>query len=403
MWHILIIVILLFWYPLVALADTSVVINEFTVDPEQKIELWNTSLLPIDISNWYLDDSGGTTYFTVPPGTLLYPGACTIFNENLNLNKSSSDQIRLFDSTAPPTTSSAHLVDSFVYAKSPGSGVSWFRLPDGGSLWATGSANIGFSNTLGSACYVSPTPTMTITPLPTSTPHITPSPTPEEDVSNCIFLSEVMSYPAAGQPEWVELHNKCAQTVVLTDWHIDDTAGAGSSPFVFSTSIPGSTFRTIYLSSSMLNNSGDSVTLYDRHMNLVDSHILLVPKQDRSFSRQSFTPDSVWCLTAPTPDTSNNNCDTDEINPSAAVMQPVAHTDSTPTPPAITPEVTLNLRLALIPTSVPNILGASTEKSGTATAILLLRQALLAYITLAVSSATALGLALAKVMRRITA
>src|SRR3990167_2983604 len=80
-------------------SEKQIVINEFSIEPEQKIELWNNSSTPIDVSNWYLDDSGGTTYFTIPLSTVLYPNSCVMFSDNFNLNKSSADTVRLFDST----------------------------------------------------------------------------------------------------------------------------------------------------------------------------------------------------------------------------------------------------------------------------------------------------------------
>ena len=42
-------------------------INEFLIEPEpQTIELINTGSESADISGWYIDDSAGTTYFTIP-------------------------------------------------------------------------------------------------------------------------------------------------------------------------------------------------------------------------------------------------------------------------------------------------------------------------------------------------
>ena len=116
---------------------SQIKINEFLVEPTpQIVELLNTGTEIVDLSNWYVDDSGGTTYFTIPTGTQLYPNACLSFSGSLNLNRTSDDTVRLFDSTAPPTSSSAKLIDSFDYKSSSGSGVTFQRIPDGQSIWS---------------------------------------------------------------------------------------------------------------------------------------------------------------------------------------------------------------------------------------------------------------------------
>ena len=76
-----------------AVTSPEVVINEFAIEPEQTVELLNTSNEIIDISGWYIDDNGGTTFVTVPPDTFIYPQACIVMQKNFNLNKSSADSI----------------------------------------------------------------------------------------------------------------------------------------------------------------------------------------------------------------------------------------------------------------------------------------------------------------------
>lgn len=169
----------------------QVVINEFLVDPQpQAVELINTGSENVDISNWYIDDSGGTTYFTIVANTLLLPHSCMVFYSDFNLNRSSQDTIRLFNSASSPSSSSP--LDSFFYKSSPGPGISFFRVPDGAETWATGEATLGKSNETDVSCEVLPTetpqptntPTATTkpsqsspTPTPTSSPTQTPTPT----------------------------------------------------------------------------------------------------------------------------------------------------------------------------------------------------------------------------------
>ncbi|WP_442484568.1 lamin tail domain-containing protein [Aeoliella sp. SH292] len=64
----------------------GVVVNEVRVhsaSPEvDAIELFNTTTHAIDISGWYLSDSGGTPLkFPIPQGILLQPGAYVVFDE----------------------------------------------------------------------------------------------------------------------------------------------------------------------------------------------------------------------------------------------------------------------------------------------------------------------------------
>lgn len=166
----------------VANAQNNILINEFLIEPTQSVEVINTGIETIDISNWYIDDSGGTTYFTIPKNSLLYPNSCLVFSANFYLNISSNDTIRLFDNTAPPTSPLTMLIDSYSYKKSPGSGTSFYRIPDGSDNWANGSSSLGKYNATENSCIILPTYTATPTPeptaTPTSTPTITPSSTP---------------------------------------------------------------------------------------------------------------------------------------------------------------------------------------------------------------------------------
>ena len=82
--------------------EQNVKINEFAIDlSPQQVELINISSSSADISNWYLDDGGGTTYYSIPQNTYLYPNSCLVFSYDLNLNKSSPDTLRLLMQPSP--------------------------------------------------------------------------------------------------------------------------------------------------------------------------------------------------------------------------------------------------------------------------------------------------------------
>lgn len=248
--------LLIFLFLFIQDSNAQVRINEFLIDPSQKIELFNPTLNPFDISGWFIDDSSGTTYFTVPQDTIISPNSCSVFESDFNLNKTSADTVRLFNATAPPTSTQSALIDSFSYKASSGSGVSFKRLPDAGPLWSTGSADIGFYNNTTLSCIAIPTPTTTPTMIPT------PTVTPILQLYGNIYLSEVMVNPDE-ESEWVELYNDNDFKMDLVDWYLDDGKDSGSSPKKFSISIDAKSYAVYAVTSSMFNNDGDSVRLLD--------------------------------------------------------------------------------------------------------------------------------------------
>lgn len=290
-----------------------VVINEFSIEPEQSIELLNRSETVIDLSGWYLDDSGGSTYFSIPNSTLLYPNSCALFHGNFNLNKSSSDTIRLFDSKAPPTEINANMIDSYTYTSSPGMNNSFVRLPDGSDNWSTTSSNFGKFNESGNSCVIIPTETPTLTPTPISTATQTPSPTqpPTPTISQSshenIYISEVMVAPNTGENEWVELYNDNDFPVSLQDWYIDDVEDGGSSPKIFSINIPAKGYTAFTLSTSIFNNSGDDVRLLDFDGNTKDEVSYSLSEIGKSWGWQNIK-NKTFCLQDPTKGSENGKC-----------------------------------------------------------------------------------------------
>lgn len=148
------------------LVNASVVLNEVAIQPNQVVELYNTASTSADISGWYIDDSGGTTYYSIPQQTVLAPLSCAIFTADFNFNKASADVVRLFDNSYPPTTASAKLIESYSYSKAPDTGYSFIKTSDGGALWQTNISSLGLFNESLVSCIPSPT----TTPFPTEPP-----------------------------------------------------------------------------------------------------------------------------------------------------------------------------------------------------------------------------------------
>jgi hypothetical protein len=292
----------------------DVKINEFLIEPDpQTVELLNTGLEAVDISNWYLDDSGGTTFYTIPENTIIFPNSCYVFSGNLYLNKASSDVIRLFNKTAEPTSQNAVLVDSYDYNKSPGLNISFARVPDGTLDWKTAQPSFGFFNEslLNCIYIISPTSTLTSTsaPSPILTPTLTiiPTPTPiTYDLIENIYISEVMVAPE-NENEWIEIYNDNNFDVTLNDWYIDDIENAGSVPKKINIKILSKSYRVIEITSSIFNNLGDTVRLLDNSNSLKDSFSYSSSEKGKTFGRINLD-DDIFCLQNPSKGTTNNSC-----------------------------------------------------------------------------------------------
>ncbi len=296
-----------------AQAPPEVVINEFAIEPEQTVELLNTSNEIIDISGWHIDDNGGTTFVTIPPDTFMYPQACIVIQKNFNLNKSSIDAIRLFDNSALPTDQKAMLIDFYEYNASPGNGYSFERNPDSTESWITNPSSFEFFNESGTSCLTTPTQTPTPLLLPTNTPIITQSTTPSptqittpQSYDN-IFISEVLVAPNAGMKEWIELYNDNDFEVNLSYWYIDDAEQSGSLAKQFSTTIAAKKYAVIELSSALFNNSGDSVRLLDFEEREKDSFTYDHSEKGRSWG-WSELKSATFCLQLPSQNKENTEC-----------------------------------------------------------------------------------------------
>lgn len=368
-------------------AQTKILINEFMVEPNQSVEIFNVGEEAVDISGWYIDDSGGSTYYKIPQQSIIYPNACLVFTSNFNFNTASSDIARLFDSSAPPTLQSAQLIDSYSYTKSPGKNISFFRETDGGSIWITGTQSLSNYNQSGLSCVIvpSPTPTATLiptstptliptplptntpsptktpmptktptpkptitpTPIPTATPTSSPTPTPtitpsitptptEIPISyDNIFISETMTNPETGGKEWVEIYNDNDFEVSLIKWHLDDIENAGSAPKSFSLVIGAKSFETVELTSSIFNNDNDQVCLLDFEKNLKDSFEYTDAEKGKTFGRINFESDE-FCLQEPSKNQQNNQCLDSALSPATAANK----SDTSPIKPSSTPKLT---------------------------------------------------------------
>jgi len=328
--------------------SASVVLNEVAIQPNQIVELYNNASESADISSWYIDDAGGTTYFTIPSQTILPPQSCLIFNGDFNFNKSSADVVRLFDNSNPPTTSSARLIESYSYLKAPDTNYSFSKIIDGGVEWQTASSSLGLSNISLSSCIPTPTPTPspTETPIPTPTPTNSPTPTfptstpypPQPTTYNLvdyqnIYISEVYPYPNPDEDEWIELYNDNDTQVNLTHWYIDDGENTGSAPKSFSLIIEPYSYAAVDISSSLFNNSGDVTRLLNTNKIEKDSMEYGKISQEKSIARISFSED-LYCEQEPSKNAANSSCISEPTLPlpTQKTQSAVKPTQKTPIP-----------------------------------------------------------------------
>jgi len=284
-------------------ATPNVVINEFSIEPEQTIELLNISAEMIDVSGWHIDDNGGTTYITIPEDSRISPHSCIVIQKNFNLNKSSPDTVRLFDNTAPPTDSSSILIDFYDYEKSPGNGNSLQRNPDGTDIWEAAPSSFGFFNDTNEPCHNLPTGI----PTPSIPPTLPPSPFKN------IFISEAMVAPDSGQSEWVELFNDNDFQVDLSGWYIDDIKDAGASPKMISLSIDPYQYGVFELSTALFNNSGDSVRLLNSNGDEQDTFSYAYSEKGRSWGWRTLKS-TLFCTQYPSKGVQNSDCSPEETD-----------------------------------------------------------------------------------------
>lgn len=255
------------------------------------VEIHNTSEVTIDLSSIRVLDATGKKLH-LPSGSIA-PDDYAIATSTAVLNN--ADERVILQSI------SGEQLDIATYEGKIESNAVWVRCPRN---W-TQSVIITKSASNDPACIEStgaPSPTPSIVPTvvgPTPIPN-TPEPTSVPQVS----LSEIFPIPESHETEWIELLNREDHEITLTNWYVDDGEGAGSSPFVFSTTIAPNGYAVIPLSRALLNNSGDTVRLMDARQNQVDSVTYTEAQPNYSFGKS----DQEWCIQYSTPGKENEAC-----------------------------------------------------------------------------------------------
>lgn len=200
-------------------------------------------------------------------------------------------------------------------------------------------------DTIAIAEYIAPTslsmPTNTPTLTPTSFPHLSPTITISESLTNTpsinyqnILISEAFVYPESGSNEWVELYNANAYTVYLNNWYIDDITDGGAIPKVITITLLPNSYVVIEMTTSIFNNTGDTIQLLDSAKMTKDSITYTGSQMNKSIGRTLFSSNTV-CIQNPSKATINEACislneDTNTISPSPT-FTPTLSPPSTPT------------------------------------------------------------------------
>jgi beta-lactamase superfamily II metal-dependent hydrolase len=262
-----------------------------TDSAEEWIELYNDSVVTMDISGWTITDNNGSgATFTIPAGTFIQPGTyLTIAVDSVGFNalygydadvygsipalNNTGDALILKDNTGT-------VVDAAAWEGGAAAGV-----PAG---WGSTTA----PNAPTGSTIVRTDPTVdTDTYADWSVAPNNGNPQTQPTTSKNVVFSEVF-YDTLGDEnieEWIELYNNAPETVDLSGWTIVDNNGAGYTyTFPPGVTIQPGTYLTaardsggftalygyeadVYGSLPFLNNTGETIILYDSIGNEVDA------------------------------------------------------------------------------------------------------------------------------------
>jgi hypothetical protein len=278
------------------------------------IELYNNSLLSVDLTGWRLVSSDSTPdillsgtipaggYFLLErdenatdiPSDLIYTGALSDTGESLYLY---DDLSILVDSAngnggAWPAGSFTNFASMERIGTLPDSDTSWFTnngvMRNGEDfnedpIWGTPKSSNSLTPTPTATITLTPTTTFTPSPTITLTPTITPTGSP---VRSIIINEIAWAGTASGlaDDEWIELYNPGTTNINITNWSIRNTSS--SINIVLNGVVPAGgyfllekdddntvsdiTADQIYTGNTM-SNSGEALTLYDSTNRVIDT------------------------------------------------------------------------------------------------------------------------------------
>jgi hypothetical protein len=233
-------------------AHAAPLINELHPNPtsgSEWVELYNPDSTPAQLASWYLEDelSSPAIIFTFTNESI-EPGEYLVVPVSSKLNNS-ADGIKL-------KNPSGSVVDSTSYTSSQ-AGLSWARVPDGSGPLHLQTPTQGQPNL---EAVPSPSPSSSPQHTPSPTPHssATPQPSPSSTPLPSLLPSEIVACPVSPDTEWLEVFNPAGSALNVTNWKIRD---ASNTTRMVSAIIPSNGLAVLSWTGSLLNNSGDTLSL----------------------------------------------------------------------------------------------------------------------------------------------
>jgi hypothetical protein len=189
---------------------------------------------------------------------------------------------------------------------------------------------------------------------------------PQKTFAEGIIINEVFVHPSSGNDEWIEIYNP--DNTDLTSYFIDDDTNFADDIGTAKkqlTTISNGTYAVFTLSSSMFNNSGDFVVVYDQRGTIVDQYEFTNdPGVDVAIGRNPDATGTFQILESITKGSVNAG-----VQPTVTVTPTKIPTPTkTPTPtkiptPTKAPTLTRSASPTKVPTIVPTKLVAVNTKS----------------------------------------
>lgn len=151
---------------------------------------------------------------------------------------------------------------------------------------------------------------------------------------------KITNYSSNSSPEWVEIQNQTSDTISVGGWTIRDGNSSQTDDLTLIGCVSPNSYLTFYHDSGWLNDSGDTITLYDAssaqidQLIYTDGQLVLTPRSD-------------------------SNC-TPSSTPSPTSAPTLTPSPTTPLLPTITPSPTNTPVPTNTPTPTPAVLGDST-------------------------------------------
>lgn len=281
------------------------------------IELYNFSASEsIDLTGWWLSDQvSSPSNLTTLEDLVLPPLTHVVIELPAAKLNNSGDSVILYGETNVQ-------IDMMTYNSSQ-SEMSWQRYPinPASQTWLLTLPTPG-------SALDPPSPSPTPSPSQSPTPSPSPSPTQaNEQLYNLVSITQVMSCPESGQNEWLKLSFAdsvpTGTSLDLSDWYVlDDSENSRSLSGILT---PNNS-QTVTFSSSFLNNSGETLSVFSPDDQLQQS--LTIPACEEKGTAFQFA-NGVLQTTPPSPEPSPS------LNPSpttSALDQQKANPRTTDTP-----------------------------------------------------------------------